>query len=615
MADLVNEAISWLQNGEPITGGSGGNSGGVLNRPLVQLLANDNGLQDRVDIIADDDGYYKKIVSSIKIIETDAATTARVQIDAAGLKQYDGTNKVVDFDESGNVTIGYGVNDKITVAAGTLAVLANELKITGAGNSGLELNNATAVGLTVTGAGTIGIDVLDATQYGLKLGNCAAGGYGPLHMVNAGVTGAANLHSTYGSAAVDTLAVDDAHDLFIKVGASTWQKVGATASPVAVIDTSIIIGTSTSDNAVVMDANGLTMRKAAGAIRFDVNEDGSWTLGNAAGAKVGFTTGDALSITSATLASCSISGEQIDSGTVAAVRIASLDTAKITTGAFHVDRIPNLSANKITSDTFATARIPDLSANKITSDTFATARIPDLSATYAIASKGVTNGDTHNHEGGDGDQISHNDLADKGTDSHATIDSHIDASVAHGVSSDLVGKDDVVILTNKRLTSPKINEDVVLTSTSTQIDAAIAESGNAILGDGTSGRVLRCSKIEIDWHWIDSDLVRIKFSSIFNGWASADTQLAKSGGPTNGWSLDSNGQYFTFDHATLDVIEIISISLSLTNTTPALYIPIFDEASDDLKISLSGWDGLLKDVTGGVAGDYSIFLVTFLTNA
>ena len=50
MADLVNEAISWLQNGEPITGGSGGDSVGVLNRPLVQLFANDNGLQDRIDI-------------------------------------------------------------------------------------------------------------------------------------------------------------------------------------------------------------------------------------------------------------------------------------------------------------------------------------------------------------------------------------------------------------------------------------------------------------------------------------------------------------------------------------------------------------------------------------
>ncbi|GAF77453.1 unnamed protein product, partial [marine sediment metagenome] len=37
--------------------------------------------------------------------------------------------------------------------------------------------------------------------------------------------------------------------------------------------------------------------------------------------------------------------------------------------------------------------------------------------------------------------------------------------------------DDIQVLTNKTLTSPKINEDVVLTSTSTEIDAAVAATG------------------------------------------------------------------------------------------------------------------------------------------
>jgi len=57
-------------------------------------------------------------------------------------------------------------------------------------------------------------------------------------------------------------------------------------------------------------------------------------------------------------------------------------------------------------------------------------------ATYAPAAKGVTNGDSHDHDGGDGAQIDHTKLSNIGTNSHADVDTHIaDTTNPHSVTA------------------------------------------------------------------------------------------------------------------------------------------------------------------------------------
>lgn len=56
----------------------------------------------------------------------------------------------------------------------------------------------------------------------------------------------------------------------------------------------------------------------------------------------------------------------------------------------------------------------------------------ECDATFAPIAKGVTNGDSHNHESGDGAQINHIDLSNIGTNTHTDIDTHIADSSIHG---------------------------------------------------------------------------------------------------------------------------------------------------------------------------------------
>ena len=323
-------------------------------------------------------------------IRITTATNDGILISAAGgyaIHIANSTSHGIYIEDAGGdgIHIDTATDDAIQITnAGTNAIL-----IATATDDAIQINNAGVHAVNIQNASQDGVRVSDAGNYGIYVGNCE-GGYGPLHIVASTGSGSSGLHTQYPSAAVDTLAVDSNNDLFIKTGASTWTRVGATAAASGVVNSSVITGTAITNNAVIIDANGLTMRKGAGAVRFDVNEDGSFTLGNSAGDRIAFTTGDILTVYNATLNTCTLTSCILD--------------------------------------------------------------------------------------------------ADSNTVSNLAHGSEVDnpSSGVHGAAGTIVGSSDILTLTNKTLTSPKINEDVVLSSTATELN----QLDGVTVGGNSSGDII-----------------------------------------------------------------------------------------------------------------------------
>ena len=80
---LPNETLTFLQNGEPVSGGTAGDSTGILNRPLVQLLADVKAVRDAADtniaeVVAARNGQTD-LNTSISLIRTEVVNARNGQ--------------------------------------------------------------------------------------------------------------------------------------------------------------------------------------------------------------------------------------------------------------------------------------------------------------------------------------------------------------------------------------------------------------------------------------------------------------------------------------------------------------------------------------------------------
>lgn len=100
---------------------------------------------------------------------------------------------------------------------------------------------------------------------------------------------------------------------------------------------------------------------------------------------------------------------------------------------------------------------------------------------YATTSNGVTNGNSHDHSGGDGAQIDHTTLSNIGTNSHSAIDSFIASKgAASGLAS--LNASSLVVQNPANATSTPTASKIVIADASGKVDSWVSDASTTTKG-------------------------------------------------------------------------------------------------------------------------------------
>ena len=196
------------------------------------------------------------------------------------------------------------------------------------------------------------------------------------------------------------------------------------------------------------------------------------------------------------------------------------------------------------------------------------------------------------------------------------LEDHASDTVTHGVTGNIVGTSDTQTLSNKTLNSPKINEDIVLTATATELnilDGITSSTSELNILDGATLTTTELNYVDGVTSGIQGqiDLKAPLASPVFTGGVSI----------TNGAGLDSEGLIQAFGglyvsgNTTLDgdlLVNGVSTSVNTANTSVADNMIYLNEAISYTIIDATG-DGTSQVYTTSVDHDLTTAMVVRIT--
>jgi hypothetical protein len=141
---------------------------------------------------------------------------------------------------------------------------------------------------------------------------------------------------------------------------------------------------------------------------------------------------------------------------------------------------------------------------------------------------------------------------------------------------------------------------------------------NQIIGDGTAGRVLRCSLFAIS-NGSAANTIKVEILPYFNGDVQAVSgDIGKGTGAVNGFSLNAGGTILTIDNTAVtgDWVGVLMGNLSVNTTGTAVFIRAYGTTTAYI-LAYDHVTGAALDFTALVDGGtgYLQALILYLTSA